>query len=162
VKLEFESGIEGSLILKALLKDKKLKPERRAALLLIILTVAGWFVADLRTYGVGKFLDQYLAPIQRCGTPNKIARQIKHGPHKRAGEHDLYRYDDPIHVERRHELQFDSIVFTSEAECAAVNNGSIAPQQPAMAAPKMSALCRLLYRNENSATYSGRYLRLTL
>jgi hypothetical protein len=37
-----------------------------------------------------------------------------------------------------------------------------ASQQRPIAAPKMSGLFRLLYRNSNSATYSGRYLRLTL
>jgi len=39
---------------------------------------------------------------------------------------------------------------------------SAAPQQRPIAALKMSGLLRLLYRNSNSATYSGRYLRLTL
>src|SRR5215469_1865742 len=37
-----------------------------------------------------------------------------------------------------------------------------APQHAPTAVPKISAFCRLLYRNSNSATYSGRYLRLTL
>jgi hypothetical protein len=36
------------------------------------------------------------------------------------------------------------------------------PQHALTASPKMSPFSRLLYRNWNSATYSGRYLRLTL
>jgi hypothetical protein len=65
VKLEFDSGTEGSLSLNALLKDAKQKPDSRIGLLMVIVTVAGWFLSDLRSYGVGKFLDQFLAPEQR-------------------------------------------------------------------------------------------------
>ena len=63
--LEFESGIEGgSLHLNAIFKEAKGKAKRGVAIAIIV-TVAGWFVKDLRTYGVSKFLDTYLAPDQR-------------------------------------------------------------------------------------------------
>ena len=48
------------------------------------------------------------------------------------------------------------------AESASVFCGFLASQQRAIAAPNMSVFSRLLYRNSNSATYSGMYLALTL
>lgn len=65
IKLEFDSGTEGSLSLNAILKDARDTPEGRIGLLVVMLTVAGWFVGDLRNYGVSKFLDHYLMPEQR-------------------------------------------------------------------------------------------------
>jgi hypothetical protein len=62
VKLEFDSGTEGSLSLNAILKSPS---DKRAALIAIAMVVGGWFVQDLRTYGVGKFMDAYLMPEQR-------------------------------------------------------------------------------------------------
>lgn len=78
VRLVFQSGTESSLSLNALLRSPKAK---RSALLVIILTVGGWFVSDLRTYTIGKFLDSYLTPAQRQELSDedveRIARALK-------------------------------------------------------------------------------------
>jgi hypothetical protein len=80
VKLEFESGEPGSLKLNAILKDAK-KKGKKATLIIIILTVAGWFFQDLRTYGVSKFLDSYLPAEQKKQLSDddidRIAKRLK-------------------------------------------------------------------------------------
>jgi hypothetical protein len=65
VRLEFESGTEGSVRLKAILRALRKPESRRTALIAVISTVGMSLVSDLRTYGVGKLLDQYLLPSQR-------------------------------------------------------------------------------------------------
>jgi hypothetical protein len=65
VRLEFDSGTEGSLKLKAILKSLHSSESRRAALLAIIGTIGTVLIADLRGYGTGKLLDRLFAPEQR-------------------------------------------------------------------------------------------------
>ncbi len=65
VRLEFDSGTEGSLKLKAIIKSLKTPDGRRAALVSIVGTIGLMLVNDVRGYGFGKLLDQYLAPEQR-------------------------------------------------------------------------------------------------
>jgi hypothetical protein len=65
VRLEFDSGTEGSLKLKAVLKSLETKDGRRAALLSIIGTIGVMLVNDVRGYGVGKILDHFFATEQR-------------------------------------------------------------------------------------------------
>jgi hypothetical protein len=48
--------------LNAILKSPS---DKRAALIAIAMVVGGWFVQDLRTYGVSKFMDAYLMPEQK-------------------------------------------------------------------------------------------------
>jgi hypothetical protein len=80
IKLEFDSGTEGSLSLNALLKSTT-PTDRRAALIAIAMVVGGWFVQDLRTYGVGKFMDAYLTPEQKKelsdADVDRIAKRLK-------------------------------------------------------------------------------------
>lgn len=65
VRVEFESGVEGSLNLKAILRIVGTGRDRRRALLGIVATVAVVLGSDIRTYGVSKFLDWLLVPEQR-------------------------------------------------------------------------------------------------
>jgi hypothetical protein len=65
VRLEFDSGTEGSLKLKAIIKSLKTPKSRQAALVSIIATIGLTLINDVRGYGVGKLLDQFLAPEQR-------------------------------------------------------------------------------------------------
>jgi hypothetical protein len=65
VRLEFDSGTEGSLKLKAIIKSLNTPEGRRTALLSIIATIGLTLVNDVRGYGFGKLLDQFLAPEQR-------------------------------------------------------------------------------------------------
>jgi hypothetical protein len=65
VRLEFDSGTEGSLKLKAILKSVHSPESRRAALLAIIGTVGTVLITDLRGYGTGKLLDRLFAAEQR-------------------------------------------------------------------------------------------------
>jgi hypothetical protein len=65
VRLEFDSGTEGSLKLKAIIKSVQTKEGRRAALLTIICTVGGMLLADARGYISGKLIDRFLDPSQR-------------------------------------------------------------------------------------------------
>jgi hypothetical protein len=65
VRLEFDSGTEGSLKLKAIIKSLTTPESRRKALVAIITTIGLTLVNDVRGYGVGKFLDHFLAPEQR-------------------------------------------------------------------------------------------------
>jgi len=78
VKLEFDSGTEGSLSLNAILKSPT---EKRSVLIAIAITVGGWFVSDLRSYGVAKFMDAYLAPEQKAvltdDDVDRIAKRLK-------------------------------------------------------------------------------------
>jgi hypothetical protein len=73
VKLEFDSGTEGSLSLNAILKSPS---DKRAALIAIAMVVGGWFVQDLRTYGVGKFMDAYLMPEQKKALSDEDIERI--------------------------------------------------------------------------------------
>jgi hypothetical protein len=65
VRLEFDSGTEGSLKLKAIIKSLTTPESRRKALVTIVTTIGLTLVNDVRGYGVGKFLDHFLAPEQR-------------------------------------------------------------------------------------------------
>ena len=65
IRLEFDSGTEGSLKLKAIVKTLKSQEGRRAALITLVSTVGMMLVADLRGYGTGKLLDQFLGADQR-------------------------------------------------------------------------------------------------
>lgn len=80
IRLEFDSSRTGTLRLNANVTDPK-KKAKRAALIAIVVTVGTWFIKDLRTYGVGKLLDRYLAPEQRQQLSEediqRIARAIK-------------------------------------------------------------------------------------
>lgn len=81
VRLEFESGETGSLKLKALLKSLKSKDGQRGALIAVLSTVGLVLINDIRTYGVGKVLDSYLASEQRQqlsdGDIDRIAKAVK-------------------------------------------------------------------------------------
>jgi hypothetical protein len=65
VRLEFDSGTEGSLKLKAILKSLTTPQSRRAALLSIVGTIGLTFVNDARGYGFGKILDHFFTTEQR-------------------------------------------------------------------------------------------------
>jgi len=65
IRIEFESGTEGSLKLKALVKSQLTKARARAAILTVIGTVGVTLAADLRTYGVSKLLDRLFSIEQR-------------------------------------------------------------------------------------------------
>jgi hypothetical protein len=65
VRLEFDSGTEGSLKLKAVLKSLKTPAGRRAALLSIIGTIGVALVNDATSYGVEKALDHFFTSEQR-------------------------------------------------------------------------------------------------
>ena len=77
VKLEFDSGTPGSLSLKGLLKGEG-SPATYASILVL---VGGWFVADLRAYGVSKLLDRLLTAEQRQALSDedidRLARRLK-------------------------------------------------------------------------------------
>jgi hypothetical protein len=78
IKLEFDSGTEGSISLNGILKSPA---DKRAAVIAIAVVVGGWFVQDLRTYGVGKFMDAYLMPEQKNALSDddidRIAKRLK-------------------------------------------------------------------------------------
>lgn len=65
IRIEFDSGTEGSLKLKAIVKTFRSKEGRRAALVTLVSTVGMMLVADLRGYGTGKLLDKFLDTEQR-------------------------------------------------------------------------------------------------
>jgi hypothetical protein len=65
IRLEFDSGTEGSLKLKAVIKSLKTPEGRRTALVSIVATIGLMLVNDARGYGFGKLLDRFLAPEQR-------------------------------------------------------------------------------------------------
>jgi hypothetical protein len=76
IKLEFESGTEGSLKLKAALKLLSNKAGRHGALVGIISTVGILLVNDFRQYGVEKLLDSYLMPEQRQSLSDEDVARI--------------------------------------------------------------------------------------
>jgi hypothetical protein len=98
VKLDFESGLEGSLKLEAILKSLNTADGRRGALVGIISAVGLMLVTDLRQYGVGKLLDRYLMPEQRQSLSDedieRIARAVR-GVHEgtvaKAPVKEMYR-----------------------------------------------------------------------
>jgi hypothetical protein len=98
VKLDFESGLEGSLKLEAILKSLNTPDGRRGALVGIISAVGLMLVTDLRQYGVGKLLDKYLMPEQRHSLSDedieRIAKAVN-GVHEgriaRAPVKEMYR-----------------------------------------------------------------------
>jgi hypothetical protein len=65
VRLEFDSGTEGSLRLSAILKSLGTAEGRRTALLTVIVTVATTLAHDVASYGLNKFLDLFLTSEQR-------------------------------------------------------------------------------------------------
>lgn len=77
VKLEFDSGTPGSLSLNAILRGKG----DASTYATIVLVVGGWFVSDLRTYGVSKLLDRLLSTEQRQSLSeeeiDRIARRLR-------------------------------------------------------------------------------------
>ena len=81
VRLEFESGLEGSLKLKALLRSLGSPDGRRGALLGVVSAVGLILINDVRQYGVGKLLDSYLMPEQRVHISDddieRIAKAVK-------------------------------------------------------------------------------------
>lgn len=81
VRLEFESGLEGSLELKAVLKTLASGDGRKGLLIGVISTVCLVLVNDVRTYGVEKLLDHYLLPQQRQSLSDediqRIAKAVK-------------------------------------------------------------------------------------
>ena len=76
VKLEFESGLEGSLKLEAVLKSLKTTDGRRGVLVGIVSAVGLMLINDLRQYGVGKMLDKYLMPEQRQSLSDEDIERI--------------------------------------------------------------------------------------
>jgi hypothetical protein len=76
VRLEFDSGTEGSLKLKAIIKSLNTPEGRRTALVSIIATIGLMLITDVRSYGVGKLLDQFLAPEQRKGLSDEDVARI--------------------------------------------------------------------------------------
>jgi hypothetical protein len=100
VRLEFESGVEGSLELKAILK-KLGSGEARGFLVGIISTVGAVLIGDIRTYSVGKFLDNYLMPEQRQTLTHedierigKTAHGVREGKIAKAPVQQMYRQLD--------------------------------------------------------------------
>jgi hypothetical protein len=65
VRLEFDSGTEGSLKLKAILKSLETPERRRRALVSIVGTIGLVLINDIRGYGTGKLLDLFFSPEQR-------------------------------------------------------------------------------------------------
>lgn len=61
VRLEFESGTEGSTVLNAILKTSRSKEGLRGVLIGVILGTSAAFVSDTRQWGVQKLLDYYFA-----------------------------------------------------------------------------------------------------
>lgn len=101
VRLEFESGLEGSLELKAILKTLGSGDGRRGLLIGIISTVGILLINDIRTYGVGKLLDRYLMPEQRQQLSDediqRIANAVKdvtEGKIAKAPAQNMYRQLD--------------------------------------------------------------------
>lgn len=76
VRIEFESGTEGSLKLKAIIKTLNSPEGRRAALAAVAMTVGGVLLNDIRTYGVGKLIDRYLIPEQRQQLSDEDVQRI--------------------------------------------------------------------------------------
>ena len=98
VRLEFESGLEGSLKLKAVLKTLQSRDGRQGLLIGIISAVGLVLINDIRTYGVGKLLDRYLMPEQRQQLSDedieRIARAVKgvnEGKIAKAPVQEMYR-----------------------------------------------------------------------
>jgi hypothetical protein len=81
VRLEFESGLEGSLKLKAILRSLSSTDGRRGALVGVVSAVGLILINDVRQYGVGKLLDSYLMPEQRLHLSDddieRIAKAVK-------------------------------------------------------------------------------------
>lgn len=106
IRLEFESGLEGSLKLKAILKSLKEPEGRRGALVGIVSTVGLVLINDIRTYGVAKLLDHYLIPQQRQELSQqdieriaKAVHDISTGKIAKAPVREMYRQlerDDAI------------------------------------------------------------------
>lgn len=101
LRLEFVSGTEGSLNLKAILKTLASPNTRRNALLAVIATVAGWLTNDIRTYGVVKLLDAFLFPQQRMQLSDddikritKAITDINRGKIAKAPVQEMYRQLD--------------------------------------------------------------------
>jgi hypothetical protein len=81
VRLEFDSGTEGSLSLNAIVKSLGTSKDRRTALIAVIAAVASTLASDIVSYGVGKFLDQFFTQEQRGELSDddvkRIARAVK-------------------------------------------------------------------------------------
>lgn len=98
IKLDFESGLEGSLKLEAILKSLNAADGRRGALVGIVSAVGLMLVTDLRQYGVGKLLDRYLMPEQRQSLSDedieriaKAVRGVHEGRIAKAPVKEMYR-----------------------------------------------------------------------
>ncbi len=79
VRLEFDSGTEGSLKLKAIIRTLKTPAARKNALLSIVGTIALVLTTDTRGYTYGKLLDLFFATEQRKELSDEdIARIAKH------------------------------------------------------------------------------------
>jgi hypothetical protein len=98
VRLEFDSGTEGSLKLKAIIRSLRTKEARRAALLSIVCTVGGMLITDTRGYISGKLMDRFLDPEQRQQLSDadisRIAQavnDINHGKIAKAPVQQLYK-----------------------------------------------------------------------
>jgi hypothetical protein len=76
VRLEFDSGTEGSLKLKAIIKTFKSPDSRRAALISIVGTVGLMLVNDARGYGFGKLMDAFFASEQRKELSDEDVKRI--------------------------------------------------------------------------------------
>jgi hypothetical protein len=100
VRLEFESGLEGSLELKAILR-KLGSREARGVLIGIVATVGIVLANDIETYGVGKFLDHYLMLEQRQQLSDedierivRAVRGVNDGQIAKAPVREMYRQLD--------------------------------------------------------------------
>lgn len=98
VRLEFDSGTEGSLKLKAIIKSLNTPEGRRTALVSIIATIGLTLINDVRGYGVGKLLDDFLGSEQRKELSDeditRIARaviDINKGKIAKAPVQELYK-----------------------------------------------------------------------
>jgi hypothetical protein len=79
VRLEFDSGTEGSLKLKAIIRTLKTPAARKNALLSIVGTIALVLTTDTRGYTYGKLLDLFFATEQRKELSDEdIDRITKH------------------------------------------------------------------------------------
>jgi len=77
ITIDFASGTPGSLSLNTIIKNIKKTKVPNATLKTIAFVVLGWLGNDLRAYGVGKFMDELVFPIeQRQGLSDSEIRRI--------------------------------------------------------------------------------------
>lgn len=76
IKLEFESGTEGSVNLKSIVRTMTSKKGVQATLIAIAVASAGALTKDLRTYAIGKLIDLYVIPEKRLQLTDEDIERI--------------------------------------------------------------------------------------